>query len=90
MAGASEEAANSCYACSPIESPTPDDWPFKTLKLGEYFSLARRAARIVRQTRTEFPDAVDEVLSDRTVTDRERQMLIQKVQSIVYLGLPDE
>ena len=69
---------------------TPDDWPFQTLKLGEYFSLARQAARIVRERRIEFADAVQEVLSTRSVSDRERTMLIQKTRSIVYLGLEDE
>lgn len=69
---------------------TPDDWPFETLKLGEYISLARQAARIVRERRIEFADAVEEVLAARSVTDRERKMLIQKAQSIVYLGLEDE
>lgn len=68
----------------------PDDWPFQTVKLGEYFSFARQAARIVRERRCEFADAVREVLAERSVTDRERTMLIQKVQSIVFLGLPDE
>ena len=69
---------------------TPDDWPFENLKLGEYISVARRAARIVREHRIEFTDAVEEVLSGRSVTNRERAMLVQKVQSIVYLGLEDE
>ena len=69
---------------------TPDDWPFETLKLGEYISLARKAARIVRERRIDFSDAVEEVLSPRSVTDRERAMLVQKAQSIVFLGLEDE
>jgi len=69
---------------------TPDDWPFQTLKLGEYFSLARQAARIVRERRVEFSDAVEQVLSQRSVTDQERTMLIQKTQSIVFLRLEDE
>lgn len=69
---------------------TPDDWPFQTLKLGEYFSLAREAARIVRERRIAFSDAVEQVLSQRSVTDQERTMLIQKAQSIVFLGLEDE
>lgn len=66
---------------------TPDDWH---LKLGEYISFARQAARIVRERRIEFTAAVREVLSARVVADRERTMLAQKVQSIVYLGLEDE
>ena len=82
--------AQCCYATQAIPSPFPDHWPFETLKLGEYFALARRAAKIVRETRAEFGDAVDEVVSHRFVTAREREMLIQKAQSIVYLGLPDE
>ena len=68
---------------------TPDDWHLQTLKLGEYFSLARQAARIVRERRIEVADAVQEVLASRSVTERERTMLIQKTQSIVYLGLED-
>lgn len=69
---------------------TPDDWPFQSLKLGEYFTLARQAARIVRERRIEFSEAVQEVLVSRSVTERERTMLIQKTQSIVFLGLEDE
>lgn len=68
----------------------PDDWPFETLKLGEYFALARQAARVVRERRLDFSDAVQEVLASRSITDRERTMLIQKAQSIVFQGLPDE
>jgi len=68
----------------------PDDWPFETLKLGEYFSFARQAARRVRETQIDFADAVNDVLSGRVVTDRERKMLAQKARSIVYLGLEDE
>ncbi len=68
----------------------PDDWPFETLKLGEYFALARAAAENVREQKVEFATAVNAVLSGRVVTDRERRMLEQKVQSIVYLGLEDE
>ena len=79
-----------CYAASLIASVAPDDWPFQTLKLGEYISLARQAAKVVRETRADFADAVDEVLSHRSVTVRERKMLIQKAQSIVYLGLKEE
>ena len=81
---------NACDSLLSIASMTPDDWPFQTLKLGEYFSLARQAARIVRERRIEFADAVQEVLSTRSVTDRERTLLIQKTQSIVFLGLEDE
>jgi len=73
-----------------MSSVTQDDWPFENLKLGEYISFARQAARIVRERRIEFTAAVEEVLSGRAVTDRERAMLVQKVQSIVYLGLEDE
>jgi len=64
----------------------PDDWPFETLKLGEYFALARAAAECVHEQRVEFATAVNTVLSGRVVTDRERRMLEQKAQSIVYLG----
>lgn len=64
---------------------TPDDWPFQTLKLGEYFSLARQAARIVRERRIEFSDAVEEVLSPRSVTDRERARHRTKERSTVRL-----
>ncbi len=68
----------------------PEDWPFQTLKLGEYISYARRAAGIVKEQRCEFAAAVAQVLGDRSVTERERTMLIQKAQSIVYLGLETE
>ena len=69
---------------------SPEDWPFQTLKLGEYFLFARRAAGIVNEQRCEFSAAVAQVLGDRSVTERERTMLIQKTQSIVYLGLETE
>ncbi|MEZ6055465.1 MAG: hypothetical protein R3C01_02050 [Planctomycetaceae bacterium] len=65
---------------------TPPDWPFQTLKLGEYFALARQAARVVRTTRCEFAIAVVQVLDGREVTDREHDMLIQKTRSIVFTG----
>ena len=68
----------------------PDDWPFETLKLGEYISLARQAARIVKEQQCEFSAAVTLVLANRTVTEREYSMLTQKTQSIVYLGLETE
>jgi len=68
----------------------PKDWPFKTLKLGEYFSLARQAARIVRVQQVCVADAVDHVLAGRTITNQERTMLVQKVRSIIFLGLEDE
>ena len=68
----------------------PQDWPFETLKLGEYFSLARRAARVIREQQCDVGVAIQQVLSGRTVTDRERQMLQQKAVSIVVLGLEDE
>ena len=67
----------------------PDDWPFENLKLGEYISLARQAARVVRATQCDFADAVEEVLAGRTVTGRERRMLCDKTRSIVYLGYDD-
>ena len=73
----------------PISLQTPDDWPFQTLKLGEYFALARQASKVVCEQQVDFADAVDEVVAGRSVTDRERSMLIQKTRSIVYLGLND-
>lgn len=69
---------------------TPADWPFTNLKLGEYFSLARQAARVVREQRVAVTTAVEAVLSGRIVSDVERMMLVQKTQSIVFLGLEDE
>lgn len=68
----------------------PEDWPFETLKLGEYFSFARKAARMIREERCETAVAVDQVLDGRNVTERERGMLRQKTMSIVVLGLEDE
>ena len=73
-----------------IPGHASDDWPFQTLKLGEYISFARRAAGIVKAQRCEFAAAVAEVLGDRSVTERERTMLIQKAESIVFLGLETE
>lgn len=68
----------------------PSDWPFETLKLGEYFSLVRRAARVIREQNHDVTQAVEQVLNGRSVTDRERSMLHQKALSIVVLGLEDE
>ena len=65
------------------------DWPFESLKLGEYFALARRSARRVRERQEDIVDAVNAVLGERVVTDVERRMLIEKCQSIVYLGQDD-
>ena len=64
----------------------PDDWPFETLKLGEYFAFARAAAENIREQQVEFSTAVNTVLAGRVVTGRERRLLEQKAQSIVYLG----
>lgn len=72
------------------DSFPPSDWPFETLKLGEYFSLARQAARLIREQSHDVSQAVEQVLNGRSVTDRERSMLRQKATSIVVLGLEDE
>lgn len=72
------------------DSFPPPDWPFETLKLGEYFSLARQAAGLIRDQQQDVTKAVEQVLDGRSITDRERSMLYQKATSIVVLGLEDE
>lgn len=83
---------NECEQSASLNPSTgqPEDWPFQTLKLGEYFSYARQAARHVCEHRIGFAQAVEIVLCGQEITDRERRMLEQKVQSIVYLGLENE
>jgi hypothetical protein len=68
----------------------PEDWPFTTLKLGEYFALSRQVARHVRESQCEIAEAVSEILGDRTVSDREREMIRQNAISILVLGLEDD
>jgi len=41
----------------------PPDWPFETLKLGEYFSLSRQAARVVREKWADSANAVHALLN---------------------------
>ncbi len=65
----------------------PDDWPFQTLKLGEYFALSRSVARRVREGNCELATAVGEVLRNRRVTEQEREMIRRKALSILVLGL---
>ncbi len=64
----------------------PPDWPFKTLKLGEYIAFARQAAHVVQLRRCDFGIAVNQVLAGRKVTELELSMLIHKTRSIVSLG----
>lgn len=68
----------------------PADWPFTTLKLGEYFALSRQVARQVRETQCDLTTSLGDVLKDRAVSNREREMIRQKALSILVLGLEDD
>ena len=64
---------------------SPPDWPFTTLKLGEYISLSREAARVVNLQRCQIDEAVREVLEGRAVSKLEFSMLVDKVrQNVLY------
>lgn len=65
------------------------DWPFTTLKLGEYISLSRQAVRVVSLHRCHVDEAVREVLAGKKISELEFSMLVDKTRANVLSATID-